>query len=221
MTLTIEQVAADPQVATYSVELTDGSGILTPLLPGDVDALGAFFAGLLARTRRFYDVTTPVPLKAQEYCEAIGRYDKLRLVLRPATTTDAARTRGGVQGRHEQLPAPIIAIVEFSFDVPAGDLQRYAGYGIELDSATDCRWGLCIDDRWQGQGVGTALAAPSFDLAWRFGQRRVILWGGVYADNVGAIAYYRKVGFVEVGRFTNDRGVRCVDMMRAVSASHS
>lgn len=168
--------------------------MLVPLTARHEDALTAFFDGLSTRTCRFYSVVEAGERVARAHCAAIAKYDKLRLVL----VADAGT---------------IIALVEFSFDVPLGDVHRYARHGLQLDPMTDCRWGLCVSDAWQGQGIGTALAPPSFEIARRFGQHRVILWGGVHVDNEAGVRYYRKVGFAEVGRFTSHDGVVRIDML--------
>ena len=197
----IKLVAADPGGATFSVEMPE-KATLKPISSSDEKALAAFFRELSHQTRRFYSVTDAESL-AHDHCAAIARYDKLRLVLRSATKD------------------PIVALVEFSFDLTAGDVERFASHGCDLRPETDCRWGLCVADQWQGRGVGTALAHPSFEIARRFGRERIILWGGVHAANSTAVRYYRKVGFAETGRFANDDGIDCVDMLRQLGRSRA
>lgn len=192
--VTLRSIVADPGCATFPVE-TPTNGILEPLSASHEEALAVFFAGLSPQTRRFYSVTDGAS-RARENCAAIARYDKLRLILRNKDND------------------PIVALVEFSFDLTAGDVERFATYGVGLGPETDCRWGLCVADQWQGRGVGTALAPASFEIARRFGREHVILWGGVQAANSTAVRYYRKVGFRETGRFTNDDNIDCVDMIR-------
>lgn len=41
-------------------------------------------------------------------------------------------------------------------------------------------------------------------IARRFGRQRVILWGGVYSDNAAGLKYYRKAGFGEIGRLSEE-----------------
>jgi ribosomal protein S18 acetylase RimI-like enzyme len=173
--------------------VTPENGLLAPLTSSDAGSLTAFFELLSDRTRMFYSVTDPKS-QAQEHCAAIARYDKLRLVL--------------------WSTGLIVALVEFSFDLTPNDSWRFASYGVQLRPGSDCRWGLCVADELQGRGVGTALAALSFEVARRFYQERIILWGGVRAANTTAVRYYRKVGFSEAGRFQNDEGIDCVDMIR-------
>lgn len=194
--MTLEGVAADPDSATFYLTTPPGA-VLSPLRPLDEAALASFFNSLSSRTRQFYSVTEPRS-EARARCAAIAQYDKLCLLL---------RERGLV-----------LALAEFSFDLVPTDIDRFTRYGVTLQPGRDCRWGLCVSDEWQGRGVGTALAAPSFDLARRFGRDRVILWGGVQAANAGALRYYRKVGFTEIGRFTGDAGIDSIDMLRPLGA---
>ena len=134
---------------------------------------------------------------AREMCQSIGRYDKLRfVVIQPPNA-------GGL----------VIGLFEFSFDLVAADINRFRTYGIELYPATDCRFGACISDSYQGQGGGSALFPFVAGVARQFCQRRIILWGGVHAGNQRAIRYYNKNGFRRVGAFTNSQGIKCYDML--------
>jgi GNAT superfamily N-acetyltransferase len=193
-----ESVERDPASLTFSIS-TPVDGLLTPLAPQDEDRLAEFFDELSPRTRHFYSVPDVGRELAHAHCATIGRYDKLRLVLRLSS--------GG----------PIIGLIEFSLDLTSADVSRYEAHGAALCPETDCRWGLCVSDHWQSRGVGTALISPSAEVARRCGRSRIILWGGVVADNAAAVAYYRSVGFVEVGRFVNNDGVACIDMTRWVN----
>lgn len=188
----VEGVAAEPKSATFRLA-TPAGAVLSPLRPSDEVALASFFDSLTSRTRQFYSVAEP-RAEARTRCSAIARYDKLCLLL---------RERGLV-----------IALAEFSFDLVPADVDRFKRYGLTLHADRDCRWGLCVSDEWQRRRVGTALATSSFDLARRFGRDRVILWGGVQVANAGALRYYRKVGFAELGQFTNDAGIDSTDMLR-------
>jgi ribosomal protein S18 acetylase RimI-like enzyme len=73
-----------------------------------------------------------------------------------------------------------------------------------------------VADAWQGRGIGSRLIEPSKEIARRFGRQRVLLWGGVYAENTAALGLYGKAGFVEVGRFWGDGEVSVIDMLLAV-----
>ncbi len=196
--LTLGSVALEPELITTVVQLPDGeSALFRPLMPEDDVRLALFLNDLSPLTRRFstfsgYDLTV-----AREMCAAINRYDKLRLVV-----------------QHPAEPSGrLIALLEFSFAITASDQQRFRAYGINLDARTDCRFGPTIADNYQNQGLGSLLFPYIVDIARRFGQTRVILWGGVFASNRRAIRYYTKNGFRKLGVFTDADGVECYDMM--------
>nr|WP_203593048.1 GNAT family N-acetyltransferase [Streptomyces sp. SID9124] len=188
-------VADDPTVLTRHLALDDAAGLVfRPLAHADADGLAGFLAALSPETRRLstfpgYDLAT-----AQELCDAIARYDKLRLVLAEAPS-----------GR-------IVGLLEFSLDLHPADVERYRAAGVHL-SATDCRFGATLADDYQGRGLGTRVFPLVADVARRFGKKRMILWGGVVADNARAIRYYEKNGFHHTGSFTGADGVRALDMI--------
>jgi GNAT superfamily N-acetyltransferase len=193
---TLEAVAARPEVATAIVRVPGNASVLyRPLLPSDVDGLAAFLASLSPATRRFWELDAYDRGAAQELCDAIGRYDKLRLV--------------AVGGEDSSL----LALFEFSFGLVAGDHARYRAYGIPLDGGTTCRFGPCVRDDWQGRGLASALMPPTLAVARRFGRRTVILWGGVLKENARAIRFYEKHGFRTAGSFREPvHGNECLDM---------
>jgi len=198
MYLTLADVAKNPEkFATPLWAATGEQLILRPLLPSDGEMLARFLAGLSAESRRLSTFSSYDRATAQELCDAIARYDKLRLAV--------METSGAEES--------IVGLMEFSFDLTAGDLSRYANYGEPLDQKTDCRFGPTLADSWQNRGVGSQLLPPIWKMARRFGRSRVILWGGVLADNGRAIRFYTKNGFRHVGRFVNGDGQECCDMI--------
>jgi ribosomal protein S18 acetylase RimI-like enzyme len=58
--------------------------------------------------------------------------------------------------------------------------------------------GMLVDRDWRGRGVGSALMQAAIGLARQRGLHKLSL--EVFAHNAGAIALYRKCGFVEEGR---------------------
>ncbi|MDG4863739.1 GNAT family N-acetyltransferase [Streptomyces sp. T-3] len=202
--LTLTEIAADPGLLTWQLRLQsrlargerDGAEVtLRPLAPPDAERLGGFLADLSPQSRRFstfdgYDLAA-----ARELCAAIGRYDKLRLVLEEAP--------GG----------RIVGLLEFSLDLTAADIARHAQAGIRLDPATDCRFGPTLADDYQAKGVGTLLLPLLVETARRLGRTRIILWGGVLADNARALRFYEKNGFRRVGSFTGPDGMPSLDMI--------
>ncbi|MFI7694488.1 GNAT family N-acetyltransferase [Nonomuraea sp. NPDC049655] len=193
--LTLTAVAEDPLVLTRRLKLDDGQEVFfRPLTHTDAERLAAFLEGLSAESRRLstfdgYDLKA-----ARKLCDAIARHDKLRLVL-----------EDGPSGR-------IVGLVEFSLDLHPSDIARYEEAGIHL-AATDCRFGPTLADDHQGRGVGTQIFPLIADVARQFGRKRIILFGGVLADNTRAISYYNKHGFQQVGSFTGKDGAQSFDMI--------
>jgi GNAT superfamily N-acetyltransferase len=74
-----------------------------------------------------------------------------------------------------------------------------ARYGFEADTAR-FEFGLSIDDRWQGQGIGSALLRNLECRAAAFGAER--LFGDTLRSNDVMIGLARKSGFA----FTNSPG---------------
>src|SRR3546814_18924951 len=57
--------------------------------------------------------------------------------------------------------------------------------------------GMGLIEAWRGKGLGTKMMQACFDAAAQIGLERIELQ--VYASNEGAIALYRKFGFVTEG----------------------
>ncbi len=201
--LILDQIAKNPEWITFPIPLPNGANTrLRPLVLEDERNLVLFFDTLSQRTRRFYSFSGSAEMHAQELCQAINRYDKLRCVLEKP---------GGA--------GEIIGLIEFSLAILEEDCQRYAKSGVTLDVDTDCRYGLCLSDRYQNQGIGRLLFQRAAKIASLMGKQRIILWGGVYTDNALAIRHYRRCGFVQVGEFINPDGNPCLDMLYTLRAA--
>ncbi len=196
MNLTLTEVFTHPHLVTYPVELPTGDKILLrPLQAHDMDRLASFLSGLSPTTRRFSIFPSYDRATAQELCDAINRYDKLRFVI-------------------DELSArEIVGLFEFSFGLPDDDLHRFADFGMPLEERVDCRFGPTIADAYQNSGLGSKLFPFMIDVAKRFGKQRIILWGGVLRDNARAIRFYEKQGFQPVGTFTSFDGIESLDMI--------
>ncbi|MEU1090723.1 GNAT family N-acetyltransferase [Streptomyces sp. NPDC005892] len=194
--LTLSEIAQHPEVLTYRLDTRDGTKtVFRPLVPADAEGLASFLAGLSPTSRRFSTFDGYGGEAARELCDAIARYDKLRFVLEDVRS------------------ARIVGLLELSLALTPGDIARYRAAGVALDERTDCRFGPTLADDHQGRGVGT-LAFPLVVAAVRrLGRSRVILWGGVLADNARALRYYEKNGFRRFGSFVGADGSRSLDMM--------
>jgi len=81
------------------------------------------------------------------------------------------------------------------------DRLRLESYGLILDSTTDACFAPSVSDEWQSLGIGDLMLSYILDELRLLDFRRVILWGGVQADNEKAINYYLKNGFRTLGQF--------------------
>ena len=187
--LTLAGVAVDPTSVATGLVLSSGTAlVLRPLEPRDRARLAVFFDGLSACSRLFGGVSGDAADQAVEHCDAIGRYDKLRLLLCT-----------GDPGEHA------VGLLELSLDVVVADLERFRDYGVDL-GRRDARFGLCVADAFHGTGAAALASTATFDVARAFGMSRLILWGGVRDDNVRARRFYRRLGFAELGTWVEPTG---------------
>jgi GNAT superfamily N-acetyltransferase len=197
---TIAELAVDPAPLTRRLMVGRELFVLRALLPSDTTAMAGFLAGLSQTSRRFWHGDVDPADQAAQWAEAIGRYDKLRLV-----------------AHRQDRPERLEGIVDLSFCVPDfAELSRYAGYGIALDPKRTARFGPCVADAQQGSGLAAALLPPTWDAVRLLGCDRVVLYGGVHAGNVRAQRFYRRHGFLDVGAFDSGAGI---DMMLDITAS--
>ncbi|WP_051744283.1 GNAT family N-acetyltransferase [Streptomyces yerevanensis] len=194
--LTLTEIAEDPLVLECRLDLCDGTEVVfRPLTHTDAERLAGFLEGLSPESRRLSTFAGYDLAAARELCDAIARYDKLRLVL-------------------EEVPSGrIVGLLELSLALTPADIARYKEAGIRLAETTDCRFGPTLADDYQGRGVGTLVLPLIADVAQRLGRTRIILWGGVLANNPRAIRYYEKNGFQPVGSFAGTDGSPSLDMM--------
>ena len=196
MSLDLSNVAKNPNILTFETELSSGEVVvLRPLKPSDVEILAEFLESLSSQTREFYSCASYDLNEAKKYCEAINRYDKLRFIVISKTTNK------------------MIALFEYSFDIPGGDRKRLESYHEEFDLSRIVRFGPCIADSYQSRGVGSMLLPFIIKIAREFGKKQIFLWGGVLFNNERAIKFYEKIGFRKLGNFNNDRGKESIDMI--------
>ena len=180
--LTREAIVADPALLSCTLSLPAGEELSARvLLSSDGEGLGRYFAGLSQAIRGVYG---PHPLTYEEglkLCGAIDYVDTLRFVALAGA----------------QIVAYFILVL-YSLD---SDGERYAGYGASLDAATDCTLAPSVADAWLERGLGSALFPHVSRVARRLGFARMVLMGGVRADNPRAVHFYEKSGFRRVGDF--------------------
>ncbi|KKP43434.1 MAG: GCN5-related N-acetyltransferase [Parcubacteria group bacterium GW2011_GWA2_33_14] len=196
MSLTLSEVEKNPKILTSEKILPNGEAVIfRPLEHKDAEILADFLEGLSTQTREFYSCESYDLKEAQKYCEAIHRYDKLRFIV-----ISKAKNK-------------MIALFEYSFDVPESDRNRFLTYEEKFDFDLICRMGPCIADAYQNQGTGTTLFPFLVGIAQQFGCKQIILWGGVLSHNERAIKFYKKNGFRELGNFKNNHHKESIDMI--------
>ena len=131
--------------------------------PRDADALQAYFRALTVRSR---------------YNRFLGAMSEL-----PQTELDHF-IHIGEGGRFSVIAVMTIDGIE--------TIVGEARYGFEADTAS-FEFGLSIDDRWQGQGIGSALLGNLQCRAAAFGATR--LFGDTLRSNDVMIGLARKSGF--------------------------
>lgn len=95
----------------------------------------------------------------------------------------------------------IIAYAIIKLGYLEGDYNRFLSYGIKLNNKLDCEYAPSVADLWQSCGIGNNLFKFILaDLKTRE-VKRIVLWGGVQADNEKAINYYKKNNFKLSGKF--------------------
>jgi diamine N-acetyltransferase len=193
--LTLTQIVQNPRLLTEPIMTKDDETlIIRPLESSDTHKLAEFLQNLSIETRRLSAFPSYEIEIAQELCDAIARYDKLRFVL-------------------ETVSKQLAGLLEFSFDLVDHDIERYRSYSLQLHQDTDCRFGPTLADEYQNKGVGTLVMPFIKTVACQFEQKRIILLGGVLGDNPRAIRFYEKTGFRRVGIFKNNDDVEVIDMI--------
>ena len=84
------------------------------------------------------------------------------------------------------------------------DSSRLQSYGLVLNNDTDCTFAPSIADQWQSLGLGNSLFQFILDEIKNRQIRRIILWGGVQANNIKAVNYYKRNGFRLIGKFQHN-----------------
>lgn len=81
------------------------------------------------------------------------------------------------------------------------DHPRLLSYNILPDHTTDATYAPSLANDWQGKGIGKVLWNHTKNHLQQQQKQRVILWGGVQEDNVVAVNYYNKIGFIKIGSY--------------------
>lgn len=100
-------------------------------------------------------------------------------------------------------------IIAYAVVKPGGlehETPRLHGYGLQVHPLYDCAFAPSVADGWQGRGVGVDFFHFIRSELNQKGVKRMILWGGVQADNEPALRFYAKLGFQRLGYFEHEGG---------------
>lgn len=156
--------------------MTPAGLVIRPAVPGEAEAL----AQLMERTFR----------------DAFGAAN------RPQDLATHIARSYGAERQGQEMADPAMAVLVAEMD---GHLCGYAQLRrAEAPAAVTGRepmqlWRFYLDQAWLGKGVAQALMEAVKREARSRGAKT--LWLGVWEENPRGIAFYRKAGFSEVGRF--------------------
>lgn len=179
-----------------TITLRDGrQAVVRPLEATDLEPLTAFFLGLSERTRSRYGPHPFDRATAEKLCANIDNNQTIRFV----SVLDS-------------VPTQFIGYIILSREIWGGDRERYSF--LESLNDTAC-FAPVMADAFQDQGVGSQMGRHVIACAQKIGLKRVILMGGVMAENHIARRVYTKLGFRQLGEFiTHQHGdVHNYDMM--------
>ena len=175
-------IDAQPDLVSSSEMLASGQQVyFRPLCANQAAELGAYFTGLSQAIRRVYGPHSFDQETADGFCAALDSAHTLRMLA--------------------WVEEKIVAYFVVELGVRAGDRRRYDALGLALHDETDCTLAPSVADAYQSQGLGSLMMQHLLGLLPRLGRQRMLLWGGVRADNPRAVHFYTKFGFRRVGDF--------------------
>lgn len=164
-----------------------------PLQAADAPALGQLFMGLSEASRALYG---PHPLTAA-FAHALCQ--------QPAV---AGRCRWLVMHGDE-----VVAYLLLDEAAGCAELTRLQGYGLSLPAVPLRLFAPLVAEPWQSRGVMNAAMPQLLAQLIQPEACGLLLLGGVQVANLRAQRFYRKWGFVELGRF-HWQGCDNIDMWR-------
>lgn len=141
-----------------------------------------------------------------EYLDGLSRETVSRFSPHPFTRSEITRLHQITDGYRlfiATLPSNgrVIAYTIVKLGWLGHDAHRLQQYGL-LPETGDCTIAPSVADDWQGKGLGSLMFDFTMDqLRAENPVSRIILWGGVQADNSKAIGFYKKKGFRTLGQF--------------------
>lgn len=81
------------------------------------------------------------------------------------------------------------------------EIPRLTQYDFSFDHEKDYTFAPAVADAYQSKGLGSALFSYTMEKMKEKNANKIILWGGVQADNNKAVNFYLKHGFNKLGEF--------------------
>eukprot|EP01124_Arcella_intermedia_P036828 TRINITY_DN9723_c0_g2_i1.p1 TRINITY_DN9723_c0_g2~~TRINITY_DN9723_c0_g2_i1.p1 ORF type:complete len:153 (-),score=40.96 TRINITY_DN9723_c0_g2_i1:28-420(-) len=129
--------------------------------------LANFYENLSVGTRQNYQISSYDIVMAQDNCDSIGKGSVHRFVL-TLVSGDSPK---------------IVGLFELCLEIGWNEIDRFKECGVEIKES-DCRFGPCLSDEFQGVGVGGIAFEYVKEMAKKMGKTRIILWGGVFEENI-------------------------------------
>lgn len=153
-----------------------------------------------ANAKIVWQVRRAITADAPAVVEYLHRLLSDKTLFLPAVADDFTMTVAEEEAfiaRHENRPNAVMLVADAPDGTIAGLFDAMGSPRMARRHAVE--FGMSVDERFRGQGLGSALLAAGLDWARSTGCiRRVEL--EVYAQNLPAIALYEKSGFVLEGR---------------------
>jgi diamine N-acetyltransferase len=158
--------------------------ILRLLSVNDGQKLGRYFSDLSEITRKLFG---PHPLNLEEgikICNTLHENNSDLLIV-----------------AEEPQEKRIIAYFILHLGIIKSDKERYANYNITLYDSSDCTLAPSLADDYQNKSLGSKILQNVILLAKDLDKRRMILMGGVKAENLRAVHFYEKFSFRIISEF--------------------
>lgn len=91
--------------------------------------------------------------------------------------------------------------------------QRYANRLLYFNTAKTVTFAPSVADAWQSTGLGSLMYNAIESELKEKGISKIVLWGGVQADNLKAVNYYKKLKYQFIDAFWHD-GKNNYDMVK-------
>jgi ribosomal protein S18 acetylase RimI-like enzyme len=104
----------------------------------------------------------------------------------------------------DEVLGSLVGYAILRVDITKHDRARIEGYGFLPDSRIDASFAPSVAAGSRGTGLADEIWSRVLQDAIDQGRRRIFLWGGVKAENLRAIRFYERLGFIRIGTFLHE-----------------